>query len=168
MAWHHHDNHITPLGLRLYACFLDAHANPLCRPRLSCVWQDFLQAVAAEGTHEDSHRREAVQLSSLQQIFLGQIKPQSSSADSQRRQTFHVPQVWEELCSQVLPRQTQGNFLLWHWELTSEHQDWGEEICSVRESIIVNCSELYQWNIFIFYEVTRIPWDHNEWNKVNR
>ena len=46
--------HVT--GVRVNACLLDAPADPRLGPPLQAVWQDILQALAPQGTHEDSHR----------------------------------------------------------------------------------------------------------------
>ena len=76
--------HLFIKGLCLDASLLDAHEDPHSRAQLPSLWQDFLPAMASEGTHEDSHRGEALQLSHLPEELLRQIQPESPPPDPQR------------------------------------------------------------------------------------
>ena len=68
--------------------------------------QGVLPAVAAPGSHEVTHRGEALRVRTLRQEVCRPIKPESSHADPQWKQDVQLQQMLEILLSQKLPDKT--------------------------------------------------------------
>lgn len=87
-----------------------AHAQAARAPgerRVRGVRQDVLAEQQAEGAHEDSHRRQAVQLHRLQQVVRSQNRAEATPAHSHGYQAVRLRYLRQSLHAEAGPDQSQ-------------------------------------------------------------